>query len=97
MNNTNCDGHPKVYHSSQSKAFNFPVYYYLTVFMNWYEQKNMCQHWLSSYLQAQPSRKGIKQFKLAAVTKPIDYSLMDDFAADAMQRILKAESTTMFK
>ncbi len=38
------------------------------------------------------SKKGLKQFKLAAVTKPLDTSQVEKMALEAIKRILSAES-----
>ncbi|XP_064621596.1 symplekin-like [Lineus longissimus] len=41
--------------------------------------------------QSTSSRKGIKQFKLSLVTRPMDPAMREEFALDAYQRILAAE------
>ena len=47
---------------------------------------------LRNLLQPPVSRKGLKQFKLAAVTKPLDTSQVEKMALEAIKRILAAES-----
>ena len=46
-------------------------------------------------LQPPASRKGLKQFKLAAVTKPLDSTQVEKMALEAIKRILQAESMSL--